>query len=132
VIHCREAHEDTVRILLEHGYRGKRVVFHCFSGTPEEAGELRDNGWWTSFTGIITFKKSQPQQEALAQTPLDQLMFETDCPYLSPEPVRRMRPNEPKNIIHTVRFAAMLRGDTFEHLAETSTRNATAFFSLDV
>jgi len=130
VIHCREAHEDVVRILAEHGCVGKTVVFHCFSGTADEATELRANGWWTSFTGIITFKNASAAREACAQTPADQLMFETDAPYLSPEPVRRMRPNEPRNLTHTVRFAASLRGQTFESLAEASTANAARFFRL--
>ncbi len=128
VIHAREAHDDTVRILTEHGYVGKPVVFHCFSGSAAEAAELRANGWWTSFTGIITFKNAPGPRQACAETPAEQLMFETDAPYLSPEPVRRMRPNEPQNVIHTVRFAAGLRGQSFESLAETSTANARRFF----
>ena len=130
VIHCRKAHEGVVRILAEHGYVGKPVVFHCFSGTVEQAAELRANGWWTSFTGIITFKNASDAQQTCAQTPADQLMFETDAPYLSPEPVRHLRPNEPQNLTHTVRFAASLRGQTFESLAEASTANAVRFFRL--
>lgn len=131
VIHCREAHAETVEILLRHGLEGRRVVFHCFSGTPAEAAELRSHGWWTSFTGLITFKNADPQRQACLETPPDELMFETDSPYLSPEPVRRMRPNEPKNVIHTVRFAAGLRGEPFEELAGRSTANALRFFGLD-
>ena len=128
VIHCREAHDDAVRILIEHGYTGKPVVFHCFSGTSDEAAELRAHGWWTSFTGIITFKNASAPRQACAETPADQLMFETDAPYLSPEPVRRMRPNEPQHLAHTVRFAATLRGQPFASLAEVSTANAVRFF----
>lgn len=131
VIHCREAHEDVVRILIEQGYAGRRVVFHCFSGTPEEAAELRSHGWWTSFTGVITFKKADGPRQACVETPREQLMFETDAPYLSPEPVRKMRPNEPCNLVHTIRFAAAARGETFEELAEASTANALRFFGLE-
>jgi TatD DNase family protein len=130
VIHCREAHADVVRILLDAGYAGRRVVFHCFSGSREEAAEVWSRGWWTSFTGTITFNKSAEQQRVLAETPLDQLMFETDAPYLSPEPVRRVRPNEPRNLVHTVQFAARLRGEPFEVLAARSTANAMRFFDL--
>lgn len=130
VIHCRNAHADAVRILLDEGYAGRRVVFHCFSGTCDEAVELRSHGWVTSFSGIVTFDKSQEQQKACASTPADEIMFETDAPYLSPEPVRRTRPNEPANVEHTVRFAARLRGELFEGLAAQSTANALRFFGL--
>lgn len=127
IIHCREAHADTVQILAGHGFDHWSVVFHCFSGTPEEAAEIRAHGWWTSFTGVITFKNAAVLQQVVKETPADQLMFETDAPYLSPEPVRKMRPNEPKNLVHTVRFAAQLRGDRFEALAGVSTANARRF-----
>lgn len=130
VIHCREAQEDVLRLLEKHGYAGRRVVFHCFSGTAEEAAEIRSHGWRTSFTGLITFKNAAGPQQACVDTPLEELMFETDSPYLSPEPVRKMRPNEPQNVIHTIRFAAMLRGLSFEQVAEVSTQSATTFFSL--
>lgn len=130
IIHCREAHPDVVEILIKHGCEGRPVVFHCFSGTPEEAAELRAHGWWASFTGVITFKNAGPQRQALSETPADQLMFETDSPYLSPEPVRRMRPNEPKNVVHTVRFAAEVRGESYDELAALSTANARRFFRL--
>ena len=83
-----------------------------------------------SFTGIITFKNAEPQQQACIDTPIDQIMFETDAPYLAPEPIRRMWPNEPKNLIHTVRFAAELRGQTLQSLAQASTANALKFFGL--
>lgn len=131
IIHCREAHDDVVRILTEHGFADKSVVFHCFSGDAEQAAELRADGWWTSFTGILTFKNARETQRVCVETPDDQLLFETDAPYLSPEPVRKMRPNEPKNLVHTARFAAQLRGESFDTLAEISTANAMRFFRLD-
>lgn len=131
IVHSREAHGDVVRILLELGYAGRRVVFHCFSGTPEEAAELRSHGWWASFTGVITFKKAAVSRQVLAETPLDQIMFETDSPYLSPEPVRGMKPNEPKNLVHTARFAADLKEITLDDMAAVSTANALRFFGLD-
>jgi TatD DNase family protein len=130
VIHCREAQAEVIEILLAHGFAGQRVVFHCFSGTPQEAAEVRAHGWWTSFTGLITFKNATGPRQAMLDTPVDQLMFETDSPYLSPEPVRRMRPNEPRNVLHTVRFAAGLRGESFEELAQRTTRNAMHFFGI--
>jgi TatD DNase family protein len=131
IIHSRNAQPETVALLLKHGFGGKRVVFHCFSGTPDEAAELRSHGWWTSFTGIITFRKNaEPIRQALLDTPADQLMFETDAPYLTPEPFRNIRPNEPRYLVRTVEFAAELRGTDFETLARTSTANAMLFFRL--
>ncbi|MGQ9652240.1 MAG: TatD family hydrolase [Phycisphaerae bacterium] len=129
VIHCREAHDDVVRLLEKHGYRGKPVVFHCFGGGPDEAADLRSRGWWVSFSGILTFKKARQAQAACAETPIDQILFETDAPYLSPEPVRNKRPNEPAHIAHTVRFAAQLRGEAFDTLAAASTANAVKLFA---
>ena len=131
IIHCRDAHDDLVNILREHGYDRRRVVFHCFSGTPAQAAEIRDHGWRTSFTGIITFKNADDPRRACSETPLDQLMFETDAPYLSPEPVRHERPNRPANLPHTVRFAADLLGMSFADLAAATTANAAEFFGLE-
>ncbi|MBI4579229.1 MAG: TatD family hydrolase [Planctomycetes bacterium] len=130
VIHCRNAHQEVVRLLLKNGCEGRRVVFHCFSGTTDEAAELWSHGWWTSFTGMITFNKAQAVQQACLAAPTGELMFETDAPYLSPEPLRKMRPNEPRNLIHTVRFAAGLRNTSFDALATASTANAIRFFNL--
>lgn len=130
VIHCREAHDDVVVILLDAGYADRPVVFHCFTGTAAEAAELREHGWWTSFSGVVTFRKSDAVRQACAETPLDRLMFETDAPYLSPEPIRHLRPNEPRHIEHTIRFAAGLLGTTFESLAATATANALRFFRI--
>lgn len=130
IIHAREAHADVVRLLLAHGWEGRRVVFHCFSGTPEEAAELHHHGWYTSFTGVITFRKAEAVQQACAAAPLDRLFFETDAPYLSPEPVRKMRPNEPRNVVHTVAFAGRLRGMQPDELAEISTAIALRFFGV--
>lgn len=131
IIHCREAHADTVAILTRHGFDNRPVVFHCFSGTPDEAAEIRAHGWWTSFTGVITFKNADVLRRVVLETPADQLMFETDAPYLSPEPVRKMRPNVPGNLVHTVHCAAQLRGEPCGPVAAQSTANANRFFRVD-
>lgn len=130
IIHCREAHNDAVGILIEHGFTGKDVVFHCFSGTPDEAAELIDKGWWLSYTGVITFRNAEAARRSCITTPADRIMFETDAPYLSPHPVRKMRPNVPANVAHTVRFAAGAREESFGNLAKTSTSNARRFFAV--
>ena len=131
VIHCREAHNDVVSILTEHGFAGRRVVFHCFSGTREQASEIADRGWRISFTGIVTFKSALELQRISAAYPIDQLMIETDSPYLSPVPVRNIRPNEPAHLIHTAQFLADLRRITFDELAARTAQNTRRFFSLE-
>jgi TatD DNase family protein len=131
VIHSRQAAEDTVKILLDAGFGGRAVVFHCFTGTAAEAGRIRDHGWRLSFTGVLTFKNAGAVRDVARDYPLEQLMLETDSPYLSPEPVRSVRPNEPAHLVHTLRFLAELRGQHPEELAEYTTRNAVEFFGLD-
>jgi len=130
VIHSREALDDTMAILSERGFVGRRVVFHCFTGTPDEAASIAALGWRISFTGVVTFKRSQELQAIARAYPADQLMIETDAPYLSPEPVRHKRPNEPSYVVHTAGFLADLRGETLEDLAATTAQNTVAFFGL--
>jgi TatD DNase family protein len=130
IIHCREAFDDTIALLEQHGYHNKRVVFHCFTGTKEEAQRVADHGWRISFTGIVTFKKLTELQDIARAYPADELMVETDSPYLSPVPVRHVHPNEPAHVAHTLRFLAALRGDEPEALAAQTTANTRAFFRL--
>ena len=131
VIHNREATDDTVKMLSQAGFGGRRVVFHCFTGAPAEARLIRDQGWRVSFTGVVTFKNAGEVRRVAREYPGDELMLETDSPYLSPEPVRNVRPNEPAYLVHTARFLAELRGQRLEELAEQTTRNTVEFFDLD-
>jgi TatD DNase family protein len=130
VIHSREALDDTVRILIEQGFAGRPVVFHCFTGTAEEAQRIAEHGWRVSFTGVVTFKKSDELRRIARAYPLEKLMVETDAPYLSPEPVRNKRPNEPAFVAHTARFLAELRDEPYEAFAEQTARNTREFFRL--
>lgn len=130
IIHARESIQDIVPILLRRGFGGRRVVFHCFTGTAEEARTLAEHGWRISFTGIVTFKKSEWLQEIAREYPADQLMVETDAPYLSPEPVRRKHPNEPAHVVHTATFLAGLRGVAVAELHAQTYRNTREFFGL--
>ena len=132
VIHSREAIPDAVGILHERGFDGRPVVFHCFTGAADEAKLLADHGWRISFTGVVTFRKSEDLQAIARDYPADQLMLETDAPYLSPEPVRKIRPNEPAHVRYTAEFLARLRGAPVEELIAQTTRNAEAFFGLPV
>jgi len=129
VIHCREAHDDTLRTLADFsGLAG--VVFHCFTGTMREARDILDRGYWLSLTGVVTFKRSDELREVAKILPADRLMVETDSPYLSPEPVRNVRPNEPAHVVHTAACIAKARGITLEELTNLAGSNTRRFFSL--
>lgn len=130
IIHCRDATTDTVSMLADHGFNNRRVVFHCFSGSADEAALVADHGWRISFTGMVTFKKSQALQQIAAAYPADRLMLETDSPYLSPVPVRNKRPNEPAHLRHLAEFLAGLRGESGDTLIKQTTTNAREFFGL--
>lgn len=130
IVHCREAFDDTLMILTDHGYQGRRVVFHCFTGTPVEARRVAEKGWRVSFTGIVTFKNSKELQAIAREYPSDQLMIETDSPYLSPVPVRGIHPNEPAHVAHVARFLAELRGDDLNDFCAATAQNTRSFFGL--
>jgi len=103
IIHTRDAFDDTYDILKNSG--AERVLIHCFSGGGAEAEKMLDLGYYLSFAGNVTFKKAGNLREALKVTPFDRLFFETDCPYLSPEPVRGSR-NQPANVKYVYQFAS--------------------------
>ncbi|MHC4575601.1 MAG: TatD family hydrolase [Planctomycetota bacterium] len=95
IIHCRKAFDETLEILEQYGAGLKKVVFHCFSGSAEQAEILIPRGYHFSFTGVVTFKNAEKTRRAAALIPVDRLMLETDCPYMSPEPMRKQKVNEP-------------------------------------
>ncbi len=130
VIHCREALDDAVPLLVNQGFTNQPVVFHCFTGTRAEADRISEHGWRISFTGIVTFPKSGDLQEIAKVYPADRLIVETDSPYLSPVPVRGVRPNEPAHVAHVARFLAELRGISFDELAAQTSANTNRFFRL--
>jgi len=131
VIHCREAFDELIPCLAASGLPRDRFVFHCFTGTPEEARKVLDFGAWISFTGVVTFRNAPGVAEAARLVPGDRLMAETDAPFLSPEPVRTMRPNVPANVAHVYRFLAHLRGEPFDAFCAQLDANATRFFGLE-
>jgi len=129
VIHCREAFEDLFTI-LDQEFAGP-VLLHCFTGNKEEALQVIERGWYLSLSGIVTFKKSVALQEVAKIVPIDQLLIETDTPYLAPTP-HRGKPNEPAYIVETAKFLAELRGISFEELASQTAKNAALFFNLGI
>jgi TatD DNase family protein len=126
VIHCREAVDDTLAILKS--FPEIRGVFHCFTGKLEEAKRVLDAGYLLGFTGPVTFKKSDELREIVRFMPDDRLIVETDAPYLSPEPFRSQKINEPALVMHVAARIALERGITIEALDELTTTNASRLF----
>jgi TatD DNase family protein len=126
VVHCREAHGDALRIL-----NGKdvRVIWHCFSGSPEFARECIRRGHYISIAGPVTFRNAHRLPEVARAIPLEHLLLETDSPYLAPEPYRG-RPNEPAYLPLVARRVAELRGMSVDDLARATTENALRVFNL--
>ena len=130
IVHCRRAVTDLLPIFEDSSIEGNRFVFHCFTETPEEAKLILDFGSMISFTGVVTYKNAVEVVAAAEIVPMDRIMVETDAPYLSPEPVRKMRPNEPKNVVHTAAFLAALKGQSLVEFEQQLDMNANNFFRL--
>lgn len=131
IIHCREAFEDFFTILdAEYQVNGKHQpgVLHCFTGTMQEAEEVIKRGWMLSLSGIVTFKKSQALQELAKEVPLNQLLIETDSPYLAPQK-HRGKTNEPAFVVETANFIADLKQIAVEELAAVTRQNAYCLFN---
>jgi TatD DNase family protein len=130
IIHCRKAFDETLDILERHGRGVEKVVFHCFSGSAEQAKIVLDKGFHISFTGVVTFKNAETARRAAEVVPLDRLMLETDCPYMSPEPMRKQKVNEPALMVHTARFLAELKNMPLLDFAKAVTAISKVFFGL--
>ncbi|MEV8324666.1 TatD family hydrolase [Kitasatospora sp. NPDC056731] len=126
VIHDRDAHEDVIAVLLAEG-APERTVFHCYSGDAEMAKVCAEHGWYLSFAGPVTFKANQPLRDALAATPLDRVLVETDAPFLTPHPYRG-RPNAPYLIPVTVRSMADTLGLHEDELSTAIAENTARAF----
>jgi TatD DNase family protein len=131
VIHCREAEADVVQMLrTDYDRHGPvRGVMHSFAADGATADACLAMGLHLSFAGMVTYKNAQALREVAKVVPADRLLVETDCPYLSPVPVRGRR-NEPANVVHTAAALAALRGVDLGVLAEMTTRNARSLFGL--
>ena len=126
-IHTRDADEDTIRILEDEHAKGPfPALLHCYTGGAALARRAVELGLYVSFTGVITFKKSEALRAIAAQVPLDRLLVETDAPYLAPDPYRG-KTNEPAYVVHTARTLAGVKGVTEEQIAVATTEN---FFRL--
>ena len=128
VIHDRESKGECLEILKEH--KISNGVVHCFSGSAETAREILKLGMMISFTGVLTFKNAKKAIAACAAVPLDRLMIETDCPYMSPEPHRGKR-NFSGYVEFVARKMADIKGVSYDELVDITERNAKRFYGIN-
>ncbi|MBU0573192.1 MAG: TatD family hydrolase [Candidatus Margulisbacteria bacterium] len=129
IVHCRDAQEDTIRIMREENNGKLRGVFHCFAGDERLVRFAQEIGFLISFTGNITFKKADQVRENARKAPLEMIMIETDCPYMAPEPYRGQR-NEPAYVVRVAEKIAEVRNMRIEEVAMETTRNAKKLFGI--
>ncbi|AGW12134.1 TatD family hydrolase [Megalodesulfovibrio gigas] len=129
VIHSREAHADAVAMLKDLGFAHRPVLWHCFGGDLDQAREIVAAGWHVSIPGPVTYAKNTALREAVAAIPLQRLMLETDCPYLTPEPWRGTT-NEPALMAFTAVEVARCKAMDPAALWAATGETARAFFGL--
>ncbi|MGD9802437.1 MAG: TatD family hydrolase [Hyphomicrobiaceae bacterium] len=127
-IHTRDADDDTIRILEDETAKGPfKAILHCFTGGAELARRAVALGHYVSFSGVVTFKKSDALRAIAADVPLDRLLVETDAPFLAPEPFRGKR-NEPALVVHTAAALAKVKGLSATEMATATTENFYRLF----
>ncbi|HDH87690.1 MAG: hydrolase TatD [Desulfobacterium sp. 4572_20] len=129
VIHDREAHAETLKILSSFKKNGLHGMIHCFSGDYKLAKTFINMGYYISIPGTVTFKNASQIQDVARNIPLNSLLLETDAPFLTPTPYRGKR-NEPSYIIHTAQKIAKLRGVSFEEISSQTSKNVCQLFNL--
>ena len=127
IVHERDAHGDGMDIVRK--FPDVTGVFHCYSGAAEMARQLVDLGWYIGFTGVLTFKNARKAVETAASIPLERIVLETDCPYMSPEPFRGKR-NDPGRLIHMAQKLAEIRGLSVEEIITITTENAKRLYRI--
>jgi TatD DNase family protein len=126
VIHSRKAIDDCLAVMKD--FAVPAAVFHCFTGTAPEARRILDAGWMIGFTGVVTFKKTEELRQVAAFAPAERILVETDAPYLSPEPKRGQKINEPALVMHTAAAVAAARGVTIAEIDRLTSDNARRFY----
>lgn len=127
IVHDRDAHADCLAIVKE--FPALRGVFHCYSGSVEMARELWKLGWYTGFDGPVTYKNARKTVEVAQEVPMDQLLLETDSPYMAPVSVRGTR-NDSRNIRHIAEKIAELRGMTADEVIRIAADNGRRLFAI--
>ena len=129
IVHEREAHQDGMDIVSE--FPAVTGVFHCYSGSAEMAKWLISRGWYIGFTGVLTFKNARKALEVAASIPLDRIVLETDCPYMSPEPFRGRR-NDPGKLCRMAEALASLRGFSREEVEAVTLENGKRLYRIQL
>ena len=127
IVHERDAHEDGMKVVEE--FPEVTGVFHCYSGSAEMAKELVKRGWYIGFTGVLTFKNARKAVEVAKAIPLDRIVLETDCPYMSPEPFRGRR-NDPGKLYRMAEKLAEIRGLTVEEIHTITMENGKRLYRI--
>ena len=127
IVHMREAWQDAMDIVRRHP--DLRGVFHCFSGSKECALWLAERGWYVGFTGVVTFKNARKAVECVQALPLEQILIETDCPYMAPEPHRGRR-NDSRYVPLVAQKIAQIKGLETEEVAHATAQNAMRLFGI--
>ena len=128
IVHERDAHEDGMKVVDE--FPAVTGVFHCYSGSAEMAKELVKRGWYIGFTGVLTFKKARKAIEVASAIPLERIVIETDCPYMSPEPFRGRR-NDPGKLYRMAEKLAEIRGLTMEEIHAITVENGKRLYRIE-
>lgn len=127
IVHTRDARQDTLDLIREHGSEESAGVLHCFTESWEMAKAAMDMNYYVSLSGIVTFKNAEELRDVARKMPLDRLLVETDSPYLAPVPFRG-KPNEPAFVREVAKFVADLKGITYEKLCEITGDNFHRLF----
>lgn len=127
VIHDRDAHEDTLKIIKE--FKGVTGVLHCFSGSLEFAKEIVKHGYFLGFTGVVTFKNAKKAIEVVEGIPLEHILVETDCPYMAPVPYRGER-NDSSYLVHVINKIAEIKKINYEEIENKTYENGIRAFNL--
>jgi TatD DNase family protein len=127
IVHTREARQDTLELIREHGNSEYAGVLHCFTESWEMASAAMDMNYYISLSGIVTFKNAEELREVARKMPLDRLLVETDSPYLAPIPYRG-KPNEPAFVREVAEFVADLKGISYEKLCQITGDNFHRLF----
>ena len=127
IVHERDAHEDGMKVVDE--FPEVTGVFHCYSGSAEMAKELVKRGWYIGFTGVLTFKNARKAIEVASSIPLDRIVLETDCPYMSPEPFRGKR-NDPGKLYRMAEKLAEIRGLPLEEIHAITVENGKRLYNI--
>lgn len=130
IVHDRDAHEDTMKILKEENAKEVGGVLHCFTGSVEMAREVMNQNFLISIAGPVTFKNANKLLDVVKYVPDDMLLIETDCPYLAPEPYRGKR-NESAHIKFIAEKVANIKGKTLEYIEQVTNSNAKRLFGID-